>query len=272
MIELQKGTKIFGKQYEYGYNNETHAPGSVVRVLFDEMIKLDINSAEYLYNSYTDLSARYKTGSRPLLENIVNKLKDDINAKTIDNIIKYCRDIVESCDTDTDDFVYGGTEEEIIGRTSYWCTDIARVACVLFQIAGFPSRIIVTANTRFPYCGHIVTEVYYDGKWCVTDPNAGVVFRHEDGTPASAWEVHNDYEIANRIYRISDPDCMEGNSVFFPPGEQFESVGIVNYYIDDESNYNYETSGTNEFYREILKHSKRKWADGLRWVHGEELL
>jgi len=269
---MQKGISIFGKQYEFGYKNETHEPGSVVRVLFDEMIKLDVNSVEYLYNSYTDLSISYKQGSRVFLENIVMKLKGKTDAETVDNIIEYCRNIVTSCDTDTNDFIYGGTEESVIERTSYWCTDIARVACVLFQIAGFPSRIIVTVNTNFAYCGHIVTEVYYDGKWCATDPNAGVVFRHENGVPASAWEVHNDYEIANRIYRIKDPNCMEGNSIFFPPGEQFESVGIVNYYIGDMEKYNYKTSGTNEFYKKILKNSDEQWASGLRWVHGEEFL
>jgi len=269
---MKTGIGIFGKAYEYGYKNETHAPESVVRTLFDEMIKLDVGSAEYLYNSYTDLSARYKVGSRPFLEDIANKLKGGSGAETIDNIIKYCRNIVMNCDTDTDDFIYGGKEEDIIERTSYWCTDIARVACVLFQIAGFPSRIIVTANTNFPYCGHTVTEVYYNGKWCVTDPNAGLAFRREDGTPASAWEVHTDYEIANRIYYKNDPDSTEGNGIFFPPGEQFDSVGIVNYYIGDREKYSYETSKTNEFYRKILRHSDEKWAGGLRWVHGEEFL
>jgi len=200
------------------------------------------------------------------------KLKGKTDAETVDNIIEHCRNIVINCETDTDDFVYGGTEEDVIERTSYWCTDIARAACVLFQIAGFPSRIIVTVNTNFAYCGHIVTEVYYDDKWCATDPNAGIVFRHENGVPASAWEVHNDFEIANRIYRINDPNGMEGNSIFFPPGEQFESVGIVNYYIGDMEKYNYETSGTNEFYKKILKNSDEQWAGGLRWIHGEDLI
>ena len=269
---MQKGIGIFGKQYEFGYKNETHATGSVVRVLFDEMLKLDVDSVDYLYSSYTDLTARYIIGSRIFLENIANKLKEKNDEETINNIIKYCRNIVINCDTDIDDFVYGGIEEDVIKRTSYWCTDIARVACVLFQIAGFPSRIIITVNTNFPYCGHIVAEVYYNGKWCITDPNAGVVFKFENGTPASAWDIHNDYELANRIYRINDPNCMEGNGIFFPPGEQFESVGIVNYYVDEMEKYNYETSGTNEFYRKILTNSYEKWADGLRWIHGEENL
>jgi len=269
---MQKGTGIFGKQYEFVYKNDTHATGSVVRVLFDKMIKLDSESVEYLYNSYTDLSVRYKAGSRAFLENIVKELKGKTNTETVDNIIQYCRNIVISCETDTDDFIYGGTEEDVIERTSYWCSDIARVACVLFQIAGFPSRIIVTANTKFAYCGHIVAEVYYDDNWCLTDPNGGVVFRHENGAPASAWEVHNDYDVANRSYCISNPSCMEGSGIFFPPGEQFESVAIVNYYIGDMKKYDYTTSVTNGFYKKILKNSEEKWAGGLRWVHGEELL
>ena len=269
---MQKGTGIFGKQYEFGYKNETHAPGSVVRVLFDEMIKLDDDSVGYLYGAYTDLTVRYKAGTRPVLESIVSELGGADDAATIDNIVKFCRNVGIDCDTDTDDFIYGGREEDVIARASYWCTDLARVACVLYQVAGYPSRIIVTANTNYAYCGHTVAEVYYDGKWCLTDPNAGVVFRHGDSSPASAWDVHSDYETANRVYRINDPASVEGNGIFFPPGEQFESVAIVNYYVDDIDKYSYETSGTNEFYRKILQNSDDKWANGLRWIHGEELL
>jgi len=263
---MEKGIGIFGKQYEYGYKNETHAAGSVVRTLFDEMIKLDENSAEYLYNSYTDLSPRYKIGSRPFLEKITTMLMGDTDMETVQNIITDCRNSAMTCEMTDDDFIYGGTEEDVMERRSYWCTDLARVACILFQIAGFPARILVTANTNFPYCGHTVTEVYYNGKWCATDPNAGVVFN------ASAWEIHNDYEIANKIYSINDPNCMEGNGIFFPPGEQFESVGIVNYYVDEMEKYDYTTSDTNDFYKKILQNSAERWSGGLKWIFGEELL
>jgi len=268
---MQKGIGIFGKQYEFGYKNETQAEGSVVRVLFDEMIKLDEDSVDYLYSSYTDLSKRYEQGCRPVLERIVDELKGVTNAETVDNIMKFCRNVVTRCNMPSKNFIYGGTEEDVIERATYWCTDVARVACVLFQIAGFPSRIIVTVNSNFAYCGHSVAEVYYDNKWCLTDPNAGLAFRHENGSPASAWEVHNNYEIANKIYHNSDLDSY-GNSIFFPPGEQFDSIGISNYYVGDMDKYDYTTSGTNEFYRKILKHSGEKWAGGLRWVHGEEFL
>jgi len=268
---MKKGIDIFGKQYEISYKNDTHADGSVDMILFEQMIKLEKNSVEYLYNLYTDLTNRYKPGTRTFFENIVNGLIGQTDSETVDNIISYCRNIVESCDTDTEDFIFGGTEEEIVERGTYWCTDIARVACVMFQIAGFPSRIIITANTKFAYCGHIVTEVYYNNKWGVTDPTSGVVIRNQDGTPASAWEIKNECNIVNSIFYKQFPESEQEGYFLFTPGEQYESVGISNYYVDEKDNYNYSTSKVNDYYRAILKNSDEQWADGLRWIHGEDM-
>lgn len=267
-----KGIGSFGKRYEIMYKNDVQADSSVVRALFEQMIKLDDSSAEYLYNSYTDLLKRYKLGSRIFFENIVDRMKGRTDSETIDNIISYCRNIVINCNTDTEDMIFGGTEEEIVERGTYWCTDIARVACVMFQVAGFPARMITTANTNFPYCGHEVTEVFYNGKWGVTDPTSGVVIKHQDGTPASAWEIHNDYTIANKIFYQQSPESENESYFLYAPGEQYESVGISNYYIDDMKNYNYTTSKVNDYCREILKHSDEQWAGGIRWIHGENLV
>ena len=110
------GIGSFGKQYKIAYKNDVQAEGSVVRTLFEQMIKLDTESAEYLYNAYTDLSKRYKQGSRIYFESIVNKLRGQTDSETIDNIISYCRNIVENCDTDTEDMIFGGTEEEVAER------------------------------------------------------------------------------------------------------------------------------------------------------------
>ena len=244
-----KGIGIFGKQYEIMYKNDTHADGSVDRVLCEEMIKLDDSSVEYLYNSYTEIISHYKTGNRVFLENIVNELKGQSDSNTVDNIISYCMNMVENCDIKAEDFIFGGTEEELIKRGTDWCTDISRVACTMFQIAGFPSRIITTANTKFAYHGHTVTEVYYNNKWGIADPVNGMVIRKQDRTPVSAWEIRND-----------------GND------EQYESIGISNYYIDEKESYRYETSKVNDYYREILKHSDERWANGIRWIHGEDLI
>lgn len=267
-----KGIGSFGKQYEIMYKNDVQAEGSVVRTLFEQMIKLDDISVEYLYNSYTDLGNRYKSGSRVLFENIVDAIKGQTDSETVDNIILYCRNIVENCDTDTDNMVFGGTEEEIVERGTYWCTDIARVACVMFQVAGFPSRMITTANTKFAYCGHELAEVYYNGKWGVTDPTSGVVVRHQDGTPASAWEIHNDCNVANKIFYQQSPESEKESYFLYSPGEQYESVGISNYYVDEKENYDYTTSMVNDYCKEILKHSDEQWAGGIRWIHGEDLI
>ena len=246
---MRKGIGIFGKQYEIMFKNDTHANGSVDVILSEQMIKLDADSVEYLYSSYTHLFSHYKSGSRIFLENIVNSLKCENPSETVYNIISYCKNIVENCDIDMNDMIFGGTEEEIIQRGTDWCTDISRVACVMFQIAGLPSRIINTANTKLAYYGHAVTEVYYNNKWGIADPTNGTVVKNQNGNPVSAWEIHS--------------ECND---------EQYESIGLSNYYIDEKENYSYETSGLNDYYREILKHSTEQWAGGIRWIHGEDLL
>jgi len=43
-------------------------------------------------------------------------------------------------------------------------------------------------------------------------------------------------------------------------------------YVDDKEKYDYTKSGTNDFCKNIYEYAGQKWADGLRWVHGEDLL
>jgi hypothetical protein len=238
------------------YKNDTHAQGSVDRVLFERMFLLDAQSVDYLYSGYTDLTARHVPGSRPVLEKIVRRLQKKSQARTAANIVRYCRKkVLEPCNVSTADMIFGGREEDIIARTTYWCTDLARVGCVLFQVAGLPARILVTANTNFAYCGHQVAEVYFDEAWHVADLNEGLLYPH------SAWEIHN------------KPGLIAGKPegyIFFAPGEQYQSVGISNYYVDESENYSYETSRVNDYCRAILAHSAKNWEGGIRWIHGEE--
>ena len=97
--EIQKGIGIFGKQYEIMYKNDIHAKGSVDRVLTEQMVKLDDSSAGYLYTAYTDLSNRYKSWSRIILENITNGLKGQTDADTVDDdLLWLITAYVPSCD------------------------------------------------------------------------------------------------------------------------------------------------------------------------------
>ena len=249
---MDKGIGVFGRSYEMMFGNDLHSAGSVDRVLVEQMIKLDGGSVQWLYGAYTDLSARYTPGSRPVFDALAARLRGRTDSDTVDNITRHCRDIVTRCDADTEEMIFGGTEEEIVERGTNWCTDIARVACVLFQVARFPSRILTTANTKLAYSGHCVTEVFYDAKWGVADPTNGIVFRHPTGGPASAWDIQNDGRLADA------------------QGEQFESVGISNYNADERNRYSYTTSRINDYYRAILHHSDQQWPGGVRWIHGED--
>ncbi|MGH2586405.1 MAG: transglutaminase domain-containing protein, partial [Dehalococcoidia bacterium] len=93
---------------------------------------------------------------------------------------------------DLDAMVVGGTEEEIIERGSDWCTDLARVACVLCQVAGIPARLVYLADTRRAYGAHAIIEAYRGAAWGALDPTTGVVYRHPDGRPASTWDLQRD--------------------------------------------------------------------------------
>jgi len=265
-IELFKGIWQFGKEYGIMYDNDTHANGSVDRAFYKEMVKLVDNTVEFLYNEYTLPDVKYERGSRIQLENIISKLKSPLNRHTIINIVDYCRGIVEKCETRSKDMIFGGTEEEIINRGTFWCTDIARVACILCQIAGLPSRIVITANTSFAYCGHTVVEVYYNSKCGIIDPTNGIVFEQVKGCPASAWDIKRNFEIVNSAFNEKYGTYED----FFAPGEQYESVAIVNYHVNEKDIYDYSLSHLNDYCSGILTHSREKWSGGIRWIYDEE--
>lgn len=140
----------------------------------------------------------------------------------------------------------GGIEEEIISRGSDWCTDVARVGCLLFQVAGFPARIVVLANTGEAYSGHVITEVHRNGFWGAVDHTSGTVYADANGHPASAAAIMS----------LGHP--------------QFRTVAMANYFVWETDKYRYAVSGINPYYRSILAMSQQGWPGGLRWLHGED--
>ena len=161
--------------------------------------------------------------------------------------------------------LFGGKEEEIIQRGSDWCTDVARVGCVLCQIAGFPSRLVYLIDTGQAYSGHVIIETYREERWGAIDSLTGVVYRREDGRPASTWELMNQPELIeshrhqNELAHTSTPG-------------QFSGAAISNYLVWQSAEYNYAVSQLNGYTRSILSLANRGWPGGLRWLHGEELL
>lgn len=258
------GEDQFGPAYQIMLAGDAHAPGSVDRVLSQRMIRLDAATADYLYGSYTSTTLGYRPGSRPELERFLHAATADVTdpEEIVDGVAHWCADIAEATDElNLDDFLLGGHEEAIVERGTDWCTDLSRVGCVLCQVAGLPARLVCLFNTTAAYSGHVIVEVLRQGRWGCVDVVNGVVYRHQDGAPASAWELQR----APRL--IAAHRRLHGG---YGSPAQFLGVAIVNYFVWEADRYDFTVSALNSYTRSILEQSVRGWPGGLRWLHGED--
>ena len=260
------GEDQFGPAYEVMLAGDANAPGSVVRVLSQRMLRLHAATADYLYTSYTPTTLCYQTGSRPELERfLVEATAGATNPEEIvDGIARWCADIAQAADDlSLDDLRLGGAEEAIVKRGTDWCTDLSRVGCVLCQVAGMPARIVYLFNTTAAYSGHAIVEVLRQGRWGCVDVVNGVVYRHADGAPASTWDL----KLAPDL--IAAHRRLHGG---YGSPAQFLGAAIVNYFVWEADRYDFTVSGLNAYTRSILEQSIRGWPGGLRWLHGEDEL
>jgi hypothetical protein len=258
-----QGTWQFGRAYELMLERGSHAPGSVDRVLVERMVKLCPPTSGYLYRDYTPTKVSYRHGSRPELELYVEQAlagRRD-SEERLAGIVEFCRGLGERAADDLDAMLLGGTEEEIVQRGSDWCTDVARVACVMCQVAGLPNRIVSLFNTAQAYSGHSIVEVLRADAWGAADPVSGVVYRRPDRSPATTWQLMGDH----REIQLAWKDTP---SFYADPG-QFAGAALSNYLVSDSSSYDYAVSGINDYGRTILEMSNRDWPGGLPWLHGE---
>jgi transglutaminase-like putative cysteine protease len=255
------GIGQFGSAYRVMLANDSHAPGSVDRVLLDGMVRLCSQTAEYLYSRHTPTELCYEWGARPELERHVAEATQGCTREEdrIEAIAAFCAALGRRAPRSLDNMVLGGTEEEIIARGTDWCTDVARAACALCQVAGIPSRIVFLADTGHAYSGHAIVEAHRAGAWGAVDAVTAVVYRRADGSPATTWDL------------MADPDLVErhGPAAYTTP-EQFTSAAVANYFVWESAAYDYSVSGVNAYYRSILEMSDNGWPDGLRWLHGED--
>ncbi len=263
-IEPYVGLGQFGRAYQTMLEKDAHAPGSVDRVLQERMVRLCDATAEYLYNAYTPLEVEHRPGSRPELEGILARAAATAGSAEdrLDAITGFCAGIAAAADDmPLDDLRFGGAEEQIVNRGTDWCADLARVGCVLAQIAGMPARLVWLFRVDTAYSGHAIVEAHRQGQWGCADMVHGIVYRHGDGRPASAREL------------MRDADLVAANW----PGdrgrrkaEQFRGVAIVNYAVADADGYDFTISEMTQYYRAILEQSAAGWPGGLRWLHGED--
>ena len=257
------GPRWFGRAYARMARGDPHSLGSIDRELQRVSIGLDSGSAEYLYTRYSSTKGSYVAGSRPVLEAITRGLVS--SPRTSEGIVRAIARFVSTLQTDAprdhDSLAFGGTEEEIIARGSDFCTDVNRVACALFQVAGLPSRIVFLVDTHKAYSGHVIVEVYRHNSWGAVDGLTNVVYLGPDGRPATTWDLMSHPAWIARHYR--------GRSTFFTRRGQFRAAAVVNYRLGRKDDHDYSVSPVNSYYRSILTLSDRGWPGGIRWLHGE---
>ena len=264
-ISKYQGLSQFGPAYKVMLENDPHAPGSIDRILTENMIRLCPETVDYLYSEYTPTKSFYEKGSRPELEQYVEKVISDNPSREerIEAIARFTSSLQKKASSDLDLMQFGGTEEEIIARGSDWCTDVARIGCILCQIAGFPARIVHLFDTKKAYSGHVIIEVYRNKTWGAVDSLRNVVYRDSRGKPVSTWNLMNDHCLIEHHYLREKPIVSRAVG-------QFREAAISNYFVWRWREYDYTVSKINDYYRSILEMANRGWPGGLRWIHRED--
>ncbi|MEO0270627.1 MAG: transglutaminase domain-containing protein [candidate division WOR-3 bacterium] len=263
-IEKYKGNHIFGKAYKRMFENLFKEKNSIDRVLIDEMILLCPETEKFLYTEYTPTKSFYIKSMRPELE---KHLEETIVKYPGENIIQkitgFTSELKERAVQNLEKIITGGLEEKIIKRGSDFCNEVSRVACALFQVAGFASRMIFSVNPYKAYWGHSIIEVFYNGKWGAIDPLFNVIYIFPDNKPASVLELHKDKNLV--IYN------SRGDLTPYTNPEQFKKCAISNYFIWEWKKYNYSESKLNDYAKKILDMANKGWPGGTRWLFKENL-
>jgi hypothetical protein len=211
-------------------------------------VRLCADTAAALYKGFTRLDPVYQAGTRPQLEKIVAELTTPAmnEREKMLALLAFVRDLPEQPLQILENFS-GGTEEEVIGRSSGYCGEQARLLVCLAQIAGLPARLVGHFASFNPdgsilKIGHGVTEIYLEGHWAYVDIR-GVVVERPDGKLASAYDIMMFPEMLKE-----QPEWVHA---LIREGYSFERVAlrflsprnvtvIANYYIEEAAKYDYQ--------------------------------
>ncbi len=156
-----------------------------------KQILLCDETADYLYR--TPKPVKYVRGTRPYLDKVVDEVTANCTTdkEKILSIFTYIRDLYKKHEAGT--FIqlfYGGTEEDLIKKGENLCECVARLMVALCEVAGFPGRIILQI-----VAGHLVSEIYFDGKWAFFDPRGGIFYLDADDNFLSIREIMADRSV-----------------------------------------------------------------------------
>ncbi len=227
--------------------------GGVDVEVIDEQVILNARTVDYLYSAYTPLEIRYDPGSRPMLEAIVAEhVREGMSDR--EKALALMRRVRDNQDHGLarPELFAGGTEEELLKRGALMCNEVSRLYVCLCQIAGLPARLQGSHIS-----GHMMTEVFADGKWGWIDPMKGIAPLTDGDEPASAWELLCDSKLFERQPRGVWDGCRpphvrfgteqrdsrniaaemaRNRDCYFHPRE---AVAIGNYFVWEHRRYTY---------------------------------
>ena len=135
--------------------------GGVEFQLRRNMVLLCPQTAQFLYQSFTPERMSYSGGPRRYLEDTVHRVvapEGDASEKVL-ALMRFCRDLYKPTKRFPShrDYVYGGTEEELIKKGEWTCECLARLFVALCELVGISGRVLYHAIG-----GHVTTEVDLD--------------------------------------------------------------------------------------------------------------
>lgn len=237
--------------YWHGAADNSYLPGTVDYALHDEQIALTPESECYFYSADSVRLPDYTQGSRPFLEEVMQKATQDCH-RDRDKALALVRLIGNPDSSPYRDPAYrdmygpnyrerplGGTEEDVLRKGWHMCNEITRVLVLLCQIARLPARTVFLFTDPLKNVdGHAVTEIFFDGKWNMVENNLGVMFLTQSGYFASVVELRDDPAIVNRRPDVGGGLCLCHASYTGP-------ISVLPYSIDKVEHYSYATQPFN---------------------------
>ena len=171
-------------EYAWGDNVEFQRLSTQI-LLCDE-------TREHLYGGGAP-ELRYKRGERPQLDRLGDEICAGLESERekVLAILTYIRDMHKK--VGGADYFYGGTEEELIKKSEWFCERVARVMVALCETQGIAGRIIFHIGA-----GHLTNEIYLEGGWGYFDPRCGMFCVDENDRFMSVDDIVKDRDA---IYR-----------------------------------------------------------------------
>lgn len=187
---VRKGVELWLERVLGFYGEDGGVDVEVIR----GQLALTPKTRAYLYESFTPLALPYQSGSRPMLEAVVREtVRPEMNARA--KALALMRRVRDNQDRGLKKphLFYGGDEEDLLRRGAQMCNEVSRLYACLCQIAGLPARLFCAHIS-----GHMMNEVYLDGKWCWVDAMKGFLPVNDRDEPVSAWELWQDPALFER--------------------------------------------------------------------------